>query len=55
MTQGCGGMLLARGNVVADNLTSTGSSSSVEVRLDDFIGVAEAYIAQVTNSRIAWN
>ena len=47
MTQGCGGMLLARGKVVVDNLTSTGSSSSVEVRLDEFIsGVAEADMIQ---------
>ena len=46
MTQGCGGMLLARGKVVVDNLTSTGSTSSVEVRLDEFIRVAEVDIIQ---------
>ena len=37
MTQGWYGMLLARGKVVVDNLTSTGSTSSVEVMLDEFI------------------
>ena len=35
-------MLLARGKVVVDNLTSTGSTSSVEVRFDEFIRGAEA-------------
>jgi len=30
-------MLLARGKVMVDNLTSTSSTSSVEVRLDEFI------------------
>ena len=31
------GMLLAQGKTVVDNLTSTGSTSSVEMRLDEFI------------------
>ena len=44
MTQGCGGMLLARGKKWWwITWLLTGSSSSVEVRLDEFIsGLAEA-------------
>ena len=60
MTQGCGGILLTRKNKRVVDMSQWGSdttlisysSSSVGVRLDDFIWVVEAYIIQVANSRI---